>query len=99
MAGGAGVRRWRFSQLPGHPGAPGAAATGLIYLFRFQLEPLLHADLMKVDPPSGVVQQPYAASALLAAGGPVGVDDPSRPAAGSSVFATTLPDGSPREST
>ena len=25
------------------------AVTGLIYLFRFQLEPLLHADLMKVD--------------------------------------------------
>ena len=25
------------------------ATTGLIYLFRFQLEPLLHADLMKVD--------------------------------------------------
>lgn len=25
------------------------AVTGLIYLFRFQLEPLLHADLMRVD--------------------------------------------------
>ena len=23
--------------------------TGLIYLFRFQIEPLLHADLMRVD--------------------------------------------------
>ena len=29
------------------------ATTGLIYLFRFQLEPLLHPDLMKVDPPAG----------------------------------------------
>ncbi len=26
------------------------ATTGLIYLFRFQLEPLLHPDLMKVEP-------------------------------------------------
>ncbi len=38
------------------------ATTGLIYLLRFQLEPLLHADLMKVSQPGGVdVQQPYAA--------------------------------------
>ena len=37
------------------------ATTGLIYLFRFQLEPLLHADLMKVDPDAGTgVFQPYA---------------------------------------
>ncbi|GAA4699319.1 PepSY domain-containing protein [Nocardioides conyzicola] len=35
------------------------AVTGLIYLFRFQLEPLLHPDLMKVDPPAGAVAQPY----------------------------------------
>ncbi len=36
------------------------ATTGLIYLFRFQLEPLLHADLMKVDPEAGTgVFQPY----------------------------------------
>ncbi len=34
------------------------ATTGLIYLFRFQLEPLMHADLMKVDP-SGL-SQPYS---------------------------------------
>ena len=27
------------------------ATTGLIYLFRFQLEPLMHADLMRVDVP------------------------------------------------
>lgn len=35
------------------------AVTGLIYLFRFQLEPLLHPDLMKVDAPQGAVAQPY----------------------------------------
>lgn len=35
------------------------AATGLIYLFRFQLEPLIHPDLMKVEQPSGAVAQPY----------------------------------------
>ncbi|MET9311879.1 PepSY domain-containing protein [Kribbella sp. NPDC003505] len=35
------------------------AATGLIYLFRFQLEPVLHAGLMKVDQPAGLVAQPY----------------------------------------
>ncbi|MGB0101511.1 MAG: PepSY domain-containing protein [Nocardioides sp.] len=35
------------------------AVTGLIYLFRFQLEPLLHPDLMKVDPPANAVTQPY----------------------------------------
>lgn len=35
------------------------AVTGLIYLFRFELEPLLHADLMKVDPAAGAQAQPY----------------------------------------
>lgn len=29
------------------------AATGLIYLFRFQIEPLLHADVMRVEQPAG----------------------------------------------
>ncbi|WP_426246696.1 PepSY-associated TM helix domain-containing protein [Nocardioides sp. LHG3406-4] len=38
------------------------ASTGLIYLLRFQLEPLLHADLMKVAPESATqIRQPYAA--------------------------------------
>ncbi|WP_205475058.1 PepSY domain-containing protein [Nocardioides sp. SYSU D00038] len=38
------------------------SVTGLIYLFRFQLEPLLHPDLMTVDPPGGqAVVQPYSA--------------------------------------
>jgi uncharacterized iron-regulated membrane protein len=35
------------------------ATTGLIYLFRFQLEPLMHPDLMKVDQPTNAVAQPY----------------------------------------
>ena len=37
------------------------ASTGLIYLFRFELEPLLHPDLMKVEAPADVVAQPYSA--------------------------------------
>ena len=32
------------------------AVTGLIYLFRFQLEPLLHADLMQVSAPSATAR-------------------------------------------
>ena len=37
------------------------SVTGLTYLFRFQLEPVLHADVMKVAQPTGSdVQQPYA---------------------------------------
>ncbi|GAA1676631.1 PepSY domain-containing protein [Kribbella yunnanensis] len=36
------------------------AGTGLIYLFRFQIEPMLHADLMKVQQPAGLVAQPYS---------------------------------------
>ncbi|RYP82852.1 PepSY domain-containing protein [Nocardioides guangzhouensis] len=38
------------------------ATTGLIYLFRFQIEPLLHPDLMNADQPSAAsIRQPYAA--------------------------------------
>ncbi|RYE78079.1 MAG: PepSY domain-containing protein [Myxococcales bacterium] len=38
------------------------ATTGLIYLFRFQLEPLLHPDLLRAEAPSAqAIQQPYAA--------------------------------------
>jgi uncharacterized iron-regulated membrane protein len=32
------------------------ASTGLIYLFRFQLEPMMHSDVMKVEQPAGVTQ-------------------------------------------
>ena len=37
------------------------ATTGLIYLFRFQVEPALHPDLMKVEQPAGLRAQPYSA--------------------------------------
>lgn len=38
------------------------SVTGLIYLLRFQIEPLLHADLMRVDQPaSSSFTQPYVA--------------------------------------
>lgn len=38
------------------------SATGLIYLFRFQIEPLLHADVMRVSQPADVdFSQPYSA--------------------------------------
>jgi len=43
------------------------ASTGLIYLLRFQIEPLLHADLMKVDVPTTGTRLSYddqAASVL-----------------------------------
>ena len=38
------------------------ATTGLIYLFRFQLEPLLNPDLLNAERPSpSTIQQPYSA--------------------------------------
>lgn len=77
------------------------ATTGLIYLFRFQIEPLVNADLMKVDVPSGIVAQPYAAQeraveqaypdATL-----VSMTEPSAPDR-STVFSVALADGSPRD--
>ncbi len=33
------------------------AATGLIYLFRFQIEPMMHADVMRVERPVGQTNQ------------------------------------------
>jgi uncharacterized iron-regulated membrane protein len=77
------------------------ASTGLIYLFRFQIEPLVNADLMKVDVPSNMIAQPYAAQekaveraypdATL-----VSMTEPSE-VGRSTVFSVTLPDGSPRD--
>src|SRR5690349_2258345 len=44
------------------------ASTGLIYLLRFQIEPLLHADLMKAERPAGVdFAQPYEAERIAVA--------------------------------
>ena len=77
------------------------ATTGLIYLFRFQLEPMLHADLMTVDVPSGTVAQPYAGQLKAAeAAYPdlalASVAEP-REAGRATVFSGTLPDGSTRD--
>lgn len=35
------------------------AITGLIYLFRFQLEPMIHAELMRVTAPADAVATTY----------------------------------------
>ncbi|MFC6286839.1 PepSY-associated TM helix domain-containing protein [Nocardioides sp. GCM10027113] len=74
------------------------ASTGLIYLFRFQLEPLLNADLMKVEQPESVIAQPYAAQlAAVERTYPdnevVSMTEPSGPDR-STVFSTVAPDGS-----
>jgi uncharacterized iron-regulated membrane protein len=78
------------------------AVTGLIYLFRFQLEPLLHADLMTVEQPSGTdVTQPYAAQLDAVEKAYPGVEVVSmaepRAEGRSTVFSVTNPDGSGRE--
>jgi uncharacterized iron-regulated membrane protein len=78
------------------------AVTGLIYLFRFQLEPLLHADLMRVSQPAGVdVQQPYAGQLrAVERAHPdatvVSMAEPRSPGR-STVFSITEKDGAGRE--
>jgi uncharacterized iron-regulated membrane protein len=78
------------------------ATTGLIYLFRFQLEPLLHADLMKVDPEAGTgVLQPYSTQqALVAQAYPdveiVSMTEP-REEGRSTVFSVLTEDGEARD--
>ena len=78
------------------------ATTGLIYLFRFQIEPLLHADLMKVDQPAGVdVRQPFAAQQRAVTdefpkAEIVSMTEPSGPDR-STVFSLAEPDGSTRD--
>lgn len=78
------------------------ATTGLIYLFRFQLEPLLHPDLMRVDVPAdaGVTKTPqfqleqvqaaYPDATVASVTEPLEADDPTR-------FSMVLPDGSARD--
>lgn len=78
------------------------AVTGLVYLFRFQLEPLLHADLMKVSQPAAAdVRQPYAAQqrAVERAYPDASVVSMTEPSAldRSTVFSVTLPDGEGRD--
>ncbi|GAA1585309.1 PepSY domain-containing protein [Kribbella hippodromi] len=74
------------------------AVTGLIYLFRFQLEPVLHADLMKVEQPTGLVAQPYEAQLgavrnALPDATVVSMTEPSGPDR-STVFSVSTPAGS-----
>lgn len=78
------------------------ATTGLIYLLRFQIEPLLHADLMKVDQPAGMdFAQPYAAqlAAVEREYPDATVMSMTEPSAAdrSTVFSLVLEDGSPRD--
>jgi len=74
------------------------ATTGLIYLFRFQIEPLLHADKMLVDPPTNQIAQPYAAQQAavereLPDNTIVSMTEPAD-AGRSTMFSTVAPDGS-----
>ncbi|GAA2830114.1 PepSY domain-containing protein [Kribbella solani] len=74
------------------------AVTGLIYLFRFQLEPVLHADVMKVEQPAGLVAQPYEAQLgavrqALPDATVVSMTEPSGPDR-STVFSVSTPAGS-----
>lgn len=78
------------------------AVTGLVYLFRFQLEPLLHADLMKVEQPAEVdVVQPYATQqraveSVFPDAAVVSMTEPLE-AGRSTVFSVLLPDGEGRD--
>ena len=78
------------------------ATTGLIYLLRFQLEPLLHADLMKIESASDTqVRQPYSAQqAAVERAYPdaevVSMTEPSGPDR-STVFSLTDADGGARD--
>jgi uncharacterized iron-regulated membrane protein len=74
------------------------ASTGLIYLFRFQLEPVLHADLMKVQQPPGLVAQPYESQldevrAAFPGATVVSMTEPSKPNR-STVFSVDTAGGS-----
>ena len=78
------------------------AVTGLIYLFRFQLEPMLHADLMKVDEPTSQAtmssfesqtsrrRRAYPKATIDVMTEPEGRDR-------STTFTVTLPDGTSRD--
>ena len=97
------VWRWHFfASIVVVPVLLVLATTGLIYLFRFQLEPLLHPDLLRADQPAGMdFQQPYSAqmdaaeraypdATLLAVAEPRSADRPT-------VITAEMPDGTPRE--
>ena len=78
------------------------AVTGLIYLFRFQVEPLMHADLMKVDVPSSQSSMrsfDNQRSAVAEAYPKATVDFMTEPENDhrSTTFSITLPDDSSRD--
>ncbi|MGL5865795.1 MAG: PepSY-associated TM helix domain-containing protein [Dermatophilaceae bacterium] len=76
------------------------AVTGLIYLFRFQLEPLLHSDLLRVDPAPTVVQTYETQRLAVAQARPgdavVSMTEPAEPDH-STRFTVETPDGEVRD--
>lgn len=78
------------------------SVTGLVYLFRFQLEPALHPSLMQVDRPAGTdVAQPYAGQLRAVEEAYPGAEAVSlaepREEGRSTVVSVTLPDGEGRD--
>lgn len=79
------------------------ALTGLIYLFRFQVEPLLHADVMKIDaPPASVAFHPPLQPQLdlVRAAYPddtIGLVREGREPSDANVFSIEMADGSTRD--
>lgn len=78
------------------------SVTGLIYLFRFQLEPVLHPSLMQVEKPAGTdVAQPYAGQLRAVEEAypgavPVSLAEP-REEGRPTVVSVTMPDGEGRD--
>ena len=77
------------------------AVTGLIYLFRFQLEPLVNRDLMHVAQPPDTLAQPYSTQLVVAEravpdGTALSMTEPSTPDR-STVFSFEMADGSSRD--
>jgi hypothetical protein len=57
--------RWHFyASVVAVPVLLVLAVTGLVYLFRFQIEPFLHADLMRVDHAQGQLTSPGRPSSM-----------------------------------
>lgn len=83
------------------------AVTGLVYLFRFQVEPALNPSLMRVEPASDGFLMPYTvqqqkvderveSDPALAGATLVSVTEPADPRS-STRFSLSLPDGSTRD--
>ena len=78
------------------------SVTGLVYLFRFQLEPVLNPSLMQVEKPAGTdVAQPYAGQLRAVEEAYPGAEAVSlaepREAGRSTVVSVTMPDGEGRD--